>query len=80
MTILTIKELGDICNINVGVMRQYLSHYTLTKYLVYQKKGYKSSLAVEITDDFLADFEKYLKLKKRDLPLMLSIIKRGENG
>lgn len=63
--IYTIKEIADLCNLNTSVLRMYLSHYTLTKYLKYIKKNYKKSLTVEIDNNFIADFIKYLNKKTR---------------
>lgn len=61
----TVKEIADLCELNVGDVRTYLSHYTLTKYLKYLKKGYKKSVVIELNKSFIVDFIEYLNKKKR---------------
>lgn len=63
----TMTEIAEKINIAPDQVRLYTGHYTLSKYVIrtYKNKSYPS-MGIDISQDFITDFIKYLNsVKKR---------------
>jgi hypothetical protein len=64
--IYTISELSEQTSLAPGMLRTYLGHFSLTKYVKRLKKLTKHPCyTVDITQEFITDFVDYLTLYKR---------------
>lgn len=64
--IYTITELSKHINFTADLLRLYLGHFSLSKYVFMSYKNQsRPSYAIDITEDFITDFMKYLSVAKR---------------
>jgi hypothetical protein len=64
--IYTISELSEQTSLAPGMLRTYLGHFSLTKYVKRLKKLTKHPCyTVDVTQEFITDFIDYLTLHKR---------------